>query len=103
MKDHSSKEGLTAGLEAMEQAGIGGVVRMNAGGHAFRSDVASVSEPWRVNFEHGALECERMRLESTTITGPVSIPIRERGRPGKAAQCDQARPVSPSQREAIRA
>ncbi len=68
---HYSIEGTTADLEAMQQGGIGGVIRMDCsvpgipyGGTPF------LSEQWRQQFVHAVHECERLGLEFTTITGP---------------------------------
>jgi hypothetical protein len=68
---HYSIEGATADLEAMQKAGIGGVLRMDCsvGGIPF-GGTPYLSEKWREQFVHAVHECERLGLEFTTITGP---------------------------------
>jgi len=68
---HYSVEGVTADFEAMANAGIGGVIRMdcNVGGIPF-GGTPYLSETWRDHFVHAVRECERLGLEFTTITGP---------------------------------
>lgn len=68
---HYSLEGATADLEAMKNAGIGGVIRMdcNVGGIAY-GGTPYLSEGWRKQFIHAVHECERLGLAFTTITGP---------------------------------
>lgn len=67
---HFTKEGITADLESMKNAGIGGVIQMHIGGHVPRGEVEFMSDTWRANFTHSVLECERLGLEFSTITGP---------------------------------
>jgi len=68
---HYSIEGTTADLEAMKQAGIGGLLRMDCsvGGIGF-GGTPYLSDKWRKQFIHTVHECERLGLEFTTITGP---------------------------------
>ncbi len=68
---HYSIEGATADLEAMKNAGIGGVLRMDCsvGGIPY-GGTPYLSDKWRKQFVHAVRECERLGLEFTTITGP---------------------------------
>jgi hypothetical protein len=70
MDGHFTKEGITADLESMKSAGIGGMIHMDVDVGVPRGNVAFMSETWQDNFKHAALECERLGLELTTITGP---------------------------------
>jgi len=70
MDGHFTKEGITADFEAMKKAGIGGMVHMDVDVGVPRGKVAFMSETWQANFRHAVLECERLGLEFTTITGP---------------------------------
>lgn len=70
MDGHFTKEGITADLESMKRAGIAGMIHMDVDVGVPRGNVAFMSETWQDNFKHAALECERLGLELTTITGP---------------------------------
>jgi len=70
MDGHFTKEGITADLESMKEAGIGGVIHMDVDVGVPRGKVPFMSETWQENFRHAVLECERLGLEFTTITGP---------------------------------
>ena len=70
MDGHFTKEGITADLESMKAVGIGGVLHMDVDVGVPRGKVPFMSETWQANFRHAVLECERLGLEFTTITGP---------------------------------
>jgi len=70
MDGHFTKEGITADLESMKEVGIGGVLHMDVDVGVPRGEVPFMSETWQENFRHTILECERLGLEFTTITGP---------------------------------
>jgi len=70
MDGHFTKEGITADLESMKEVGIGGMIHMDVDVGVPRGDVPFMSEKWQENFKHTVLECERLGLEFTTITGP---------------------------------
>lgn len=70
MDGHFTKEGITADLESMKEVGIGGVLHMDVDVGVPRGEVPFMSEAWQENFIHTILECERLGLEFTTITGP---------------------------------
>jgi len=70
MDGHFTKEGITADLESMKAVGIGGMIHMDVDVGVPRGSVPFMSETWQANFKHAVLECERLGLEFTTITGP---------------------------------
>lgn len=70
MDGHLTREGITADFEAMKKAGIGGMIHMDVDVGVPRGKVPFMSETWQANFKHAVLECERLGLEFTTITGP---------------------------------
>ena len=70
MDGHLTKEGITADLESMKAVGIGGMIYMDVDQGVPRGNVPFMSETWQENFRHVILECERLGLEFTTITGP---------------------------------
>ena len=70
MDGHFTKEGITADLESMKAAGIGGMIHMDVDVGVPPGMVPFMSETWQANFKHAVLECERLGLEFTTITGP---------------------------------
>jgi len=70
MDGHFTKEGITADFEAMKEAGIGGMIHMDVDVGVPRGKTPFMSKTWQDNFKHAVLECERLGLEFTTITGP---------------------------------
>ena len=70
MDGHFTREGITADFESMKKAGIGGVIHMDVDVGVPRGKVPFMSQTWQDNFAHAVLECERLGLEFTTITGP---------------------------------
>jgi len=70
MDGHLTREGITADFEAMKAAGIGGMIYMDVDVGVPRGKVPFMSKRWQENFTHAVLECERLGLEFTTITGP---------------------------------
>ncbi len=70
MDGNFTKEGITADLESMKEVGIGGMIHMDVDVGVPRGKVPFMSETWQANFKHAVLECERLGLEFTTITGP---------------------------------
>ncbi len=65
-----NREGITADLEAMETAGIGGVIIMEVNLGIPRGPVEFMSEEWRALFKHAVEEAERLGLEITLNAGP---------------------------------
>ncbi|MDX9755234.1 MAG: glycosyl hydrolase [bacterium] len=70
MDGNFSKEGITADLEAMHQAGIGGVMLLEVNVGIPRGPVDFMSAEWRVLFKHAVEEAERLGLEITLNAGP---------------------------------
>jgi hypothetical protein len=70
MDGNISREGITADLEAMQRAGIGGVILMEVDVGIPRGSVRFMSEPWRALFKHAVTEAERLGLEITLNAGP---------------------------------
>ncbi len=70
MDGHLSREGITEDFESMKRVGIGGMIYMDVDVGVSRGNVPFMSETWQANFKHAVLECERLGLEFTTITGP---------------------------------
>jgi len=70
MDGNLSREGITADLEAMKTAGIGGVILMEVDVGVPRGPVRFMSEPWRAMFKHAVNEAERLGLQITLNAGP---------------------------------
>ena len=70
MDGNLSREGITADLEAMNEAGIGGVILMEVDVGVPRGPVRFMSEPWRALFKHAVTEAERLGLQITLNAGP---------------------------------
>jgi len=70
MDGHLTREGITADFESMKKVGIGGMIYMDVDVGVRRGKVPFMSKKWQENFKHAVLECERLGLEFTTITGP---------------------------------
>ncbi|HOV78349.1 MAG TPA: glycosyl hydrolase, partial [Sedimentisphaerales bacterium] len=70
MDGNLSREGITADLEAMKQADIGGVILMEVDVGVLRGPVRFMSEPWRALFKHAVTEAERLGLQMTLNAGP---------------------------------
>ena len=70
MDGNLSREGITADLEAMHAAGIGGALIMEVNVGIPRGPVEFMSEAWRALFKHAVEEAERLGLELTLNAGP---------------------------------
>ncbi len=70
MDGNLSKEGMTADLEAMQAAGIGGVIIMEVNVGIPRGPVEFVSDAWCALFKHAVEEAERLGLQITLNAGP---------------------------------
>jgi (4-O-methyl)-D-glucuronate---lignin esterase len=70
MDGNLTREGITADLEAMKRAGIGGVVAMEVNVGIPRGPVEFMSTGWRRLFAHAVREAERLGLEITLNAGP---------------------------------
>ena len=63
MDGNMTREGMTADLEAMKQAGIGGAIFLEVDIGVPRGTVKFMSPPWRELFEHAVHEAERLGLQ----------------------------------------
>lgn len=65
-----SRAGITADLEAMQRAGVGGVILMEVEVGLPRGPVQFMSAEWRGLFRHAVEEAERLGLQITLNAGP---------------------------------
>jgi len=70
MDGNLSREGITADLEAMKKAGIGGVIICEVNVGIPRGPVEFMSAEWKALFKHVVREAERLGLEITLNAGP---------------------------------
>ena len=70
MDGNLSREGITADLEAMRAAGLGGVIICEVNVGVPRGPVEFMSPEWRGLFKHVVREAERLGLEVTLNAGP---------------------------------
>jgi hypothetical protein len=70
MDGNLSQEGITADLESMKQAGIGGVIICEVNVGVPRGSVDFMSPEWRHLFKHVVHEAERLGLQITLNAGP---------------------------------
>ena len=70
MDGNLSREGITADLEAMKSAGIGGMIIMEVNVGIPQGPVKFMSPEWRQMFKHAVTEAERLGLQITLISGP---------------------------------
>ncbi|RPH34910.1 glycosyl hydrolase, partial [bacterium] len=70
MDGNLSREGITADLESMKQAGIGGVIICEVNVGVPRGPVDFMSPEWRQLFKHVVNEAERLGLQITLNAGP---------------------------------
>ncbi len=70
MDGHLTREGMTADLEAMNQAGIGGAIFMEVDDGIPRGPVNFMSKPWRKLLQHAAAEADRLGLQLALAAGP---------------------------------
>ena len=70
MDGNLSREGITADLEAMQRAGIGGVILMEVDVGIPKGPVPFMSESWLALFKHAVNEAERLGLQMTLNAGP---------------------------------
>jgi hypothetical protein len=73
MDGNLGREGITADLEAMSQAGIGGVILMEVDVGVPKGPVRFMSEPWRVLFKHAVTEAERLARIQKILAGPFYV------------------------------
>jgi len=70
MDGNLTHEGITADLEAMRKAGLGGVIICEVNVGVPRGPVEFMSPEWRRLFKHVVREAERLGLEITLNAGP---------------------------------
>jgi hypothetical protein len=70
MDGNLSREGITADLEAMRRAGLGGVIIMEVDVGVPRGPVQFMSRAWRELFQHVASEAARLGLEIDLNASP---------------------------------
>ncbi|HET7117195.1 MAG TPA: glycosyl hydrolase, partial [Hanamia sp.] len=70
MDGNLSKEGMTADLESMKQAGIGNVIFLEVNVGVPRGPVDFLSEQWYALFKHAIDECKRLGINMTLGIGP---------------------------------
>ena len=70
MDGNLTREGITADLESMKKAGIGGVMIMEVNVGVPRGPVAFMSPAWRELFRHVVRESERCGIEVALLSGP---------------------------------
>ena len=70
MDGNLTRGGITADLEAMREAGLGGVVICEVNVGVPRGPVEFMSAEWRALFKHVVREAERLGLEVTLNAGP---------------------------------
>jgi hypothetical protein len=70
MDGNLNEKGITDDLEAMNRAGIGGVIIMEVNVGIPRGTVDFLSPEWRRLFKHVVREAERIGIQVTLISGP---------------------------------
>ena len=70
MDGNLSKEGMTADLESMKQAGIGNVIFLEVNVGVPRGPVDFLGEQWYALFKHAIDECKRLGINMTLGIGP---------------------------------
>ena len=70
MDGNLRREGITADLESMKEAGIGHVIFLEVDVGVPRGSVDFLSEPWQALFAHAVHEAERLGIELTLGSGP---------------------------------
>ena len=70
MDGNMTREGLTADLESMKQAGIGGAIFLEVGIGIPRGPVEFMSPAWQTLFQHAVSEADRLGIAIAVGTGP---------------------------------
>jgi hypothetical protein len=70
MDGNLSREGMTADLEAMQRAGIGGAIIMEVDLGIPRGPVRFMSQPWQAHIRHAIQEADRLGLQIALSAGP---------------------------------
>ncbi len=64
------RDGITADLEAMDRAGLGGVILMEVALSTPPGPITFFSQPWRELFQHAVAEADRLGLQVTINSAP---------------------------------
>ena len=70
MDGNLTREGIAADFEALQRAGIGGVLIMEVNVGIPQGPVKFMSPEWRQLFKHAVAEAERLGLQITLNAGP---------------------------------
>ncbi len=70
MDGNLTREGMTADLEAMQQAGIGNLIFLEVNVGVPRGPVEFMSPPWQALFKHAVEEAKRLGIAITLNAGP---------------------------------
>ncbi len=70
MDGNFSREGITADFEAMQNAGLGGMIFMEVDAGIPKGPVKFMSAEWREIFKHAVFEAQRLGLQITLNAGP---------------------------------
>src|SRR5512142_1041386 len=70
MDGNLTREGMTADLEAMKKAGIGGALYLEVGIGIPRGPVEFMSAEWRKLLRHAFAESDRLGIEMAIGSGP---------------------------------
>ena len=70
MNGHVTREGITLDLEAMQRAGIGGVLAFDGGAYLPKGPVDYMSPQWRALMKHAIQEGNRLGVEIGMHNGP---------------------------------
>jgi len=70
MDGNLTREGMTADLEALKNAGIGGAIYLEVGIGVERGPIEFMSEPWQELLGHAFQESDRLGLEMALAAGP---------------------------------
>ncbi len=70
MDGHLRREGMTADLEAMKQAGLGGAIYLEVGIGIEPGPVEFMGEPWQELLGHAFSEADRLGLQMALAAGP---------------------------------
>ena len=70
MDGNLTREGISADLEAMKRAGIGGAIILEVGIGIPRGPVEFMSQPWRDLLRHAVSEADRLGLQIALGAGP---------------------------------
>ena len=106
MDGNLTREGITADLEAMRAAGIGGVIIMEVNVGVPRGPVKFMSAEWRALFKHVVREAERLGLEITLNAGPGWTGTRRPVGQARSSPCStsspaRSRPSGPARFDAV--